>query len=424
MASPKIRTDAPHAFSRPGDARPAQELRLAPRARRASTCPFPRASSTASSARTAPARRRRCACSPGCSTRTPGRSSCSGSRSVAATEGGCSRSARSSSRRRSTRTSPAGRTCASLPPRASRSRAGRVEELLELVGLRDRAKDKVSGYSLGMKQRLGIAGALLSDPKLLLLDEPANGLDPAGIVAMRETLRRLASRGQDGLRLEPPPRARSGSSPTSSGSSRPGRLVREGTLESLLSDQGVVRVRVPLAQEPQARALLEQVARTDAAVAGDEDAVARRPRRAESRRRGQPRCWPRPGSSPPALESGTDLEELFLAADRRRRAVRPRARSARSRRRIRAAPRRAAAGRVRMRIFLAGLRKLVGRPASFVSVGLLVGLLGLIIIASATVGQQDDSPRGAAAAARAPAPSRAPTTSSSRSCSGSAGSSP
>src|SRR5512143_2080575 len=67
--------------------------------------------------------------------------------------------------------------------------AGRIEELLELVGLHDRARDKVAGYSLGMKQRLGIAGALLSDPTLLLLDEPANGLDPAGIVAMRETLK-------------------------------------------------------------------------------------------------------------------------------------------------------------------------------------------------------------------------------------------
>ena len=51
-----------------------------------------------------------------------------------------------------------------------------------------------------------------------------------------------------------------------------------------------------------------------------------------------------------------------------------------------------------MRIFIAGLRKMVGRPASFVSVALLVGLLGLIMLASATVGQQDDSPRGAAAA--------------------------
>ena len=74
--------------------------------------------------------------------------------------------------------------------------AGRVDEVLELVGLRERAGDKVSRYSLGMKQRLGIAGALLNDPQLLLLDEPANGLDPAGIVAMRETLRHLASIGK------------------------------------------------------------------------------------------------------------------------------------------------------------------------------------------------------------------------------------
>src|SRR5258706_580908 len=67
----------------------------------------------------------------------------------------------------------------------------RVEELLELVGFRERARDKVSTYSLGMKQRLGIAGALLSDPTLLLLDEPANGLHPARILPMRETPRHL-----------------------------------------------------------------------------------------------------------------------------------------------------------------------------------------------------------------------------------------
>ncbi len=84
--------------------------------------------------------------------------------------------------------------------------AARIEVLLELVGLKERAKDKVQTYSLGMKQRLGIAAAMLSDPKLLLLDEPANGLDPAGIVAMRETLKRPRRRGQDGLRLEPHPR--------------------------------------------------------------------------------------------------------------------------------------------------------------------------------------------------------------------------
>ena len=73
----------------------------------------------------------------------------------------------------------------------------RIDELLELVGLTRRAPaTRSSRYSLGMKQRLGIAGALLSDPKLLLLDEPANGLDPAGIVAMRETLKHFASIGK------------------------------------------------------------------------------------------------------------------------------------------------------------------------------------------------------------------------------------
>jgi ABC-2 type transport system ATP-binding protein len=72
----------------------------------------------------------------------------------------------------------------------------RVEELLELVGLRDRAGDRVSHYSFGMKQRLGIAVAMLNDPKLLLLDEPANGLDPIGIVALRDTLKALAAGGK------------------------------------------------------------------------------------------------------------------------------------------------------------------------------------------------------------------------------------
>jgi ABC-2 type transport system ATP-binding protein len=72
----------------------------------------------------------------------------------------------------------------------------RVDENLALVGLFERGKDLVKNYSLGMKQRLGIAAALLKDPKLLLLDEPANGLDPAGIKEIRELLRRLGSEGR------------------------------------------------------------------------------------------------------------------------------------------------------------------------------------------------------------------------------------
>jgi len=72
----------------------------------------------------------------------------------------------------------------------------RIDEVLEIVGLQDRGGDRVVEYSLGMKQRLGIATALLRDPEILILDEPANGLDPAGIVEMRKLLRDLGSTGK------------------------------------------------------------------------------------------------------------------------------------------------------------------------------------------------------------------------------------
>lgn len=72
----------------------------------------------------------------------------------------------------------------------------RVSELLDIVELSNRARDRVGSYSLGMKQRLGVAMALLPDPDLLLLDEPANGLDPLGIIQMRDLLRRLREQGK------------------------------------------------------------------------------------------------------------------------------------------------------------------------------------------------------------------------------------
>jgi len=75
-------------------------------------------------------------------------------------------------------------------------RGSRVTEMLETVDLSDRAGDRVGTYSLGMKQRLGVAMALLPDPELLVLDEPANGLDPLGIIAIRELLRRLRDQGK------------------------------------------------------------------------------------------------------------------------------------------------------------------------------------------------------------------------------------
>jgi ABC-2 type transport system ATP-binding protein len=75
-----------------------------------------------------------------------------------------------------------------IPPR-------RVEEVLALVGIEAVARRRVKTYSLGMRQRLGLAGALLGDPELLVLDEPANGLDPAGVHWLRTFLRRFAEQG-------------------------------------------------------------------------------------------------------------------------------------------------------------------------------------------------------------------------------------
>jgi ABC-2 type transport system ATP-binding protein len=84
------------------------------------------------------------------------------------------------------------RLCAALDGGGA---AERIDEVLEIVELGKRAKDRVGGYSHGMRQRLGIASALLRRPRLLLLDEPATGLDPGGMRDMRELIRDLAARG-------------------------------------------------------------------------------------------------------------------------------------------------------------------------------------------------------------------------------------
>lgn len=73
---------------------------------------------------------------------------------------------------------------------------GRVGEVLAEVGLAERARDRYRGFSLGMKQRLAVAATLLKDPDLLIFDEPTNGLDPAGIREIRDTMRRLADGGK------------------------------------------------------------------------------------------------------------------------------------------------------------------------------------------------------------------------------------
>lgn len=89
-----------------------------------------------------------------------------------------------------------GRTNLEVLARLGGYSTSRVSELLEVVDLSDRAHDRVGTYSLGMKQRLGVAMALLPDPDLLILDEPANGLDPLGIIGIRDLLRRLRDQGK------------------------------------------------------------------------------------------------------------------------------------------------------------------------------------------------------------------------------------
>lgn len=79
---------------------------------------------------------------------------------------------------------------------AARIPDARVDQVLALVDLSDAASKKTKGYSLGMKQRLSLAGALLGDPQVLILDEPANGLDPLGIAWLRGFLRKLADEGR------------------------------------------------------------------------------------------------------------------------------------------------------------------------------------------------------------------------------------
>jgi ABC-2 type transport system ATP-binding protein len=133
-------------------------------------------------------------------------------------------------------------TSGGVPPK-------RVDEVLRTVGLGERAESKAGTYSLGMKQRLAIAAALLTDPDLLILDEPTNGLDPAGMMEVRQLIRDVAARGK-AVFLSSHLLHEVQQVCTRVAVLRRGRVLREGTIDELLATgEARVRVRVP---DPQA----------------------------------------------------------------------------------------------------------------------------------------------------------------------------
>ena len=131
----------------------------------------------------------------------------------------------------------------------------RIETVLELVGLHQRQKDRVRTYSLGMKQRLGLGIALLNDPDLLILDEPANGLDPAGIVEMRDLLHRLAGEGKT-IFLSSHLLSEVQQICSRVAIINAGKLVADGSIEELTRQQGEYVVK--LERAPEALLLLQQ----------------------------------------------------------------------------------------------------------------------------------------------------------------------
>jgi ABC-2 type transport system ATP-binding protein len=131
----------------------------------------------------------------------------------------------------------------------------RVEEVLEIVELSDRAGDKFRTYSMGMKQRVGVAAALLKDPDLLILDEPTNGLDPQGVVDMRRLIREVGS-GSKTVLLSSHLLGEVEQICTRIGVIQGGLLVAEGTVPEIRALGGGGRLVVRAAPPDKAREVL------------------------------------------------------------------------------------------------------------------------------------------------------------------------
>jgi ABC-2 type transport system ATP-binding protein len=152
--------------------------------------------------------------------------------------------------------------------RAGRAPEKRVDEVLATVGLEGAAKKRVGGYSLGMRQRLALASALLGDPGVLILDEPANGLDPEGIRWLRDFLRSLAAEGRAVL-VSSHVLSEVEQTVDEVVIINKGKLVAHGSIEELKRGKDG-RVRVA---SPQAKALEERLAKAGFEVRKDGDAL-------------------------------------------------------------------------------------------------------------------------------------------------------
>jgi ABC-type multidrug transport system, ATPase component len=199
---------------------------------------------------------------------------------------------------------------ASGPPTNPR----RIEQVLEYVGMSGRAKSPLQTYSLGMKQRLGIAAAMLSDPDLLLLDEPANGLDPGGMVAMRETLRYFTAELGKTVVISSHLLHEIEQLADVVGIIDHGRLIREGPLAELLEAAGRVKVRVALGDMSKAAEVLRVLApdRPLYGVDAGENAGWFTVGIAPARSAEINRALAEAGVYASGLEPGSDLESVFL----------------------------------------------------------------------------------------------------------------
>ncbi|HUZ87338.1 MAG TPA: ABC transporter ATP-binding protein [Candidatus Baltobacterales bacterium] len=184
----------------------------------------------------------------------------------------------------------------------------RIDEVLEIVSLKGRDRDHVRTYSMGMKQRLGLGIALLNDPDLLILDEPANGLDPAGIVEMRDLLRGLAAQGKT-VFISSHVLTEVQQICTRVAIIDHGKLVRVAPVQELLKSSGEFVVKVDAPQD--LVALLRRQPWASEARSEDGVVVTTAP---EGRGRNLIKFLVDNGQSPDSVsERQQDLEDIFLS---------------------------------------------------------------------------------------------------------------